>query len=261
MWRAPLDHLARVRQEFTRQAERFASSAAIDDDELTRRFSEAVGPDGTGTVLDVACGPGIISAALAAAAREIVAFDLTPQMLDKARQRCRKAGLTNVTFREGDATALPFADDFFDAVVTRLSIHHFKEPRQVVEEMFRVVKRGGTCVVADIVSSDSRDEAALHNALEIWRDPSHVRMLPRAELVSLITGADFAIEAQTTWDQARKLEEWLSIVDDPERVGPLRTVMRALATAGESAGMGLSLAGGEIGFVHRWHLIAARKKA
>ena len=254
-----MEHLEITREEFTRQADRFAASMAVNDEERARRFADAAGENGRGRVLDVACGPGITTAALARNAREVVAFDLTAHMLDRARQRCSKAGLSNVTFQEGDATALPFSDGHFDAVATRLSIHHFQEPQRVVAEMFRVLKRGGSCVIADCISVEDAEQSALHNALEIWRDPSHVRMLPRTELVSLIEGAGFAVTAQSSWDTPRRMEEWFNIVSDPARVGPLRRVMRALARTGDPGGMDLTPIGDDVGFVHRWHMIAARK--
>jgi hypothetical protein len=99
----------------------------------------------------------------------------------------------------------------------------------------------------------------LQNAIETLRDPSHVRMLALSELASEVEGAGFAIDTQTTWDKPRELDEWMGIVNDPIRVAPLRTVVRVLAQAGKTAGMGLSLADGEIVFFHRWHLIVARK--
>ena len=61
------------------------------------------------------------------------------------------------------------------------------------------------------------------------------------------------------WDKAREFEEWMGIVADPERAEPLRTMVRALAKAGEDAGMGLSVVDGATVFFHRWHLIVARK--
>ena len=212
-----------------------------------------------GSVLDVACGPGILSAAIAKSARDVVAFDLTPQMLKKAAQRCAEAGLDNVTFREGNAAELPFADAAFDAAVTRLSVHHFDRPSRVIEEIFRVLRPGGSFVMADVISSEVPAEAELQNAIEILRDPSHVRMLPGSELTSLVNGAGFAIESLATWDKPREFEEWMGIVNDAARVAPLRAVVRALASAGASAGMGLSVEGDEIRFFHRWNLIVARK--
>jgi ubiquinone/menaquinone biosynthesis C-methylase UbiE len=251
------DHENRVREEFTRQAETFSASAAITDAALTQRFVTALGEAAQGSVLDVACGPGILSAAIAPSAREVVAFDLTPEMLKKAAQRC--AGLSNVAFREGNAAELPFADASFDAVVTRLSVHHFDRPGRVISEIFRVLRRGGKFVVADVISSEVPTESELQNAIEILRDPSHVRMLPGSELLSLVSGAGFAIESQSSWDKPREFEEWMGIVNDASRVPPLRAVVRALATAGASAGMGLSVDGEKIRFFHRWNLIAARK--
>jgi len=74
-----------------------------------------------------------------------------------------------------------------------------------------------------------------------------------------VRDAGFAIESVTTWDKPREFEEWMGIVNDASRVPQLRAVVRALANAGASAGMGLSVEGDEIRFYHRWNLIAARK--
>jgi ubiquinone/menaquinone biosynthesis C-methylase UbiE len=254
-----MNHLQRTTQEFTRQAKQFSSSAAITAADLTARFVDAVdaGPDTT--ILDVACGPGIVTAAMAAKARAVVAFDLTPEMLVQARDRCARAGVANVTFEQGSATALPFPDDHFDGVVTRLSVHHFDTPRLVLAEMFRVLKPGGRFVLADVVSSEDAAESELHNAIEVLRDPSHVRMLPATELMSMITETGFTIDTQSTWDQPRKFDEWAAIVDDPQRIAPLRTIVRRLAGAGEHAGFGLSLVDGAVVFFHRWRLFSGGK--
>jgi len=254
-----MDHLQRTRLEFTRQATGFATSTATTDRQQTQRFIEAMGPDSKGLVLDVACGPGIITSELAAIAREVVAFDLTPEMLTRAQERCEKAGRRNVTFKEGSATDLPFSENSFDAVATRLSFHHFQEPGNVLGEMLRVVKVGGTLVVADVVSSEDNGKSALHNAIERLRDPSHVRMLPVSELIALMRAQSLSIAKQDTWDMRREFEEWVGIIANPERVNPLRTIMRALAQGGIEAGIGLSIVGGSIVFFHRWHLIVARK--
>src|SRR5712692_935428 len=209
-----MDHENHVRDEFTRQAETFLASAAITDAALTQRFIDALGEAARGSVIDVACGPGILSAVIAKTARD---------------------------------------------VVTRLSVHHFDRPGRAMSEIFRVLRPGGSFVIADVISSEVAAEAELQNAIEILRDPSHVRMLPGSELTSLVRGAGFAIESLATWDKPREFEEWMGIVNDASRVPPLRAVVRALANAGASAGMGLSVDGEKIKFFHRWNLIAARK--
>lgn len=254
-----MDHLERVKQEFTRQAEAFSASAAITDSALTARFVEAMGGAARGRILDVACGPGIIAAALAAEAREVIAFDLTPEMLRKAEQRCAKTGRKNVMFKEGNATELPFANSAFDGVATRLSMHHFQDPRRVLDEVFRVLRPGGTFVLADVVSSETKEDADLQNAIEMLRDPSHTRMLSQSELLSMVKDTSLIVARQATWDKPREFEEWMGIINDATRVAPLRTVVHALADAGRTAGMGLSLVDGRITFFHRWSLMVARK--
>src|SRR5215510_3822948 len=254
-----MDHLERTRQEFSRQAASFAASAAITDQSQVARLVAAIGGAARGRVLDVACGPGIVTSALAERAQQVVALDLTPQMLEMARERCSKAGQANVMFKEGSATALPFADACFDAVITRLSFHHFLEPSAVLKEMLRVLRPHGIVAIADVVSAEEPDKSELQNAIEALRDPSHVRMLTGSELMAMVAQAAVTIEWQETWEKPREFEEWLGIVTNPERVAPLRTIVRALAMAGADAGMGLSLKDGVVHFFHRWQLVAARK--
>src|SRR5262249_4426026 len=123
-----VDHLKRVTEEFGRQAETFDAWAEKTDDQVAARFRTALGVAGQGKVLDVACGPGVVPAALAPGAASVTAFDATEPMLERARARCARAGLSNVDFRCGDAENLPFADAQFDGVVTRLAVHHFADP-------------------------------------------------------------------------------------------------------------------------------------
>jgi SAM-dependent methyltransferase len=201
----------------------------------------------------------VVTAELAPDAGAVVAFDATEPMLEKAKARCAKAGLTNVAFRSGDAENLPFDDASFDGVVTRLAIHHFANPQRALDQMFRVLRPGGTAVIVDVVSSENDSESKLHNAIERLRDPSHVRMLPASQLDDGISRAGFGIAERATWDMDRELEEWLAIVDDPVRVEPIRTVIRTLAEAGRTAGIGLSFKNGLVVFFHRWRLVKAMK--
>jgi ubiquinone/menaquinone biosynthesis C-methylase UbiE len=254
-----MDHLKRVTEEFRRQAETFDTFSQKTDENVATRFAAAIGDAGQGKLLDVACGPGVVTAALAPRAKSVVAFDATQEMLEKARARCAKANLTNVSFQQGNAEALPFGDGEFDGVVTRLAVHHFAEPQRAFAEMFRVLRPGGTAVIVDIVSSEDPREEVLQNAIERLRDPSHVRMLPASELDRRIADAGFHALEQTTWDKDREFEEWMDIVNDPARAEPIRVVVRALAEAGRSAGMGLAIKDDAIVFFHRWRLVQARK--
>ena len=254
-----MDYHSRVKEEFGRQAEALSGAQAFTDSWVLEQIYAAIKPTKMMNLLDLGCGPGIVTAYLAPNVREVVAYDLTPEMLDKARQRCQKAGLKNVRFELGSAEQLPFKNESFDCVVTRLTIHHFPDPLGVTEEVVRVTRRKGKVVVADIVSSENEEEAALHNALETLRDPTHVQMLSASRLLELLKTSGLRIASKVTWEMKRDYDEWIRITNAPERVKPLYTVMVALATRGIQAGINLHFDGKTLVFNHRWLLVTAEK--
>jgi len=114
-------------------------------------------------------------------------------------------------------------------------------------------------ITVDVMTAESADEAALHNALETLRDPSHVRMLARSELRRLLVESGLIVESCVVWVNQREFGEWMKIVTAPERIGPLNTVMNALARNGVQAGINLRLEAGELRFDHTAGLTVANK--
>lgn len=255
-----MDHFSRVKEEFKRQAETLSVAPVFTDSGILEQIRAAIKPTRMMTLLDLGCGPGIVTAAMAPDVREVVAYDLTPEMLDKARKRCEEAGLKNVRFELGRGERLPFEEESFDRVVTRLTIHHFLDPRRVMDEAVRVTRRGGKAVVADVVSSENDEEATLHNALETLRDPTHMRMFSSNEMLELIKTAGLRITSTVTWEMKRDYEEWIQITNAPERIKPLYTVMVALAKASIDAGINLHFNGETVTFTHQWLLVTGEKK-
>ena len=254
-----MDYRARINEEFSRQAETFLAATALTEHTLVDRIVNAIAPMEAMRILDLGCGPGIITTALAPMVGEVVAVDLTREMLQKARERCLQAGVENVRFQLGTAESLPYRNGTFDTVVTRLTIHHFEDPKVAMLELARATRACGKVVVADIVTSEDHEEAELHNALEVLRDPSHVRMLPSSRLLSIMQESSLSIVSEAIWEQQRRFDEWVRIVNDPGRTAPLHTVMLYLANAGSQAGIDLHVDGDTIAFTHHWLLVTAEK--
>jgi SAM-dependent methyltransferase len=249
--------LDRTREEFTKQAPTLGAAPAFHADRAVEPFVRLLGTPLPSPILDLACGPGIVSAAVAGAGARVMGLDATPAMVAAAETRCGSAGLTRASFREGTAESLPFESASFGGAVTRLSLHHFSAPELAIAELRRVLQPGAPLVIGDIVSSPVAHEAALHDALERLRDPSHVHCLGELELTGSIEAAGFTIDVVEAWDNPRSFDEWAAIVEAARSIEPLRVVMAALADSGAHAGIDLRSNEGQVGFVHRWRFVRA----
>jgi SAM-dependent methyltransferase len=207
--RQPDDHDAVTIDQFTKQATPFAEMPAHSDAAITAliRTAARVGPGSA--VLDVACGPGLVALALAESAGHVTGIDLTPAMLEKARELQRQRGRSNLSWQLGRADALPYPDASFDAVVTRYSFHHFTGPAAALAEMVRVCRPGGRAVVADVYTT-TPEQAAEYDRLERLRDPSHVHALRLDELRALARGAGLADVGEAFARLSMGLEELLA---------------------------------------------------
>ena len=130
---------------------------------------------------------------------------------------------------------------------------------KAIAEMARVTRAAGRIVIVDVVSAEDPEASALHNALEVLRDPSHIRMLPKTELLACLRETGVEVQTIAMWNNRREFDEWLRITNAPERTPSLRAVMRALAKAGVPAGINLHLEGDTIVFEHCSLLITAVK--
>ncbi len=133
-------------------------------------------------VLEVACGAGHLAESTALYVHQVVALDLTPELLALAADRMRQAGITNVLLQQGDAEALPFVDHSFDLVYCRASLHHMMDPRRAAAEMVRVCRPGGRVVISDLVVPTT-DLRHAYDQTHRLLDPSHVRAFLDDELV------------------------------------------------------------------------------
>jgi SAM-dependent methyltransferase len=94
-------------------------------------------------VLDVGCGTGVVAIAAARVGARVEAIDLTPQLLERARENARIAKV-NIEFREADAEDLPFRDGEFDIVVSQFAHMFAPRPEVAIAQMLRVLRPGGT---------------------------------------------------------------------------------------------------------------------
>jgi len=148
-------------------------------------------------VIDLGCGGGHVSYAVAPHVGSVVAYDLSTEMLSAVAAEATKRGLGNVETAQGPAEVLPFADASFDAVFCRYTTHHWPDVRRGLREARRVLKAGGVAVFEDIVAPEQPVFDTFLQTLEMMRDPSHVRDYSMSEWVEITTQAGFMVTGVT----------------------------------------------------------------
>jgi len=201
-------HNSRILDQFTRQAAPFAAAAAIRNQQVLDRIVQWAGAGPEDTVLDVACGPGLLACAFARVAKHATGIDITPAMLEQARKTQQEQGLKNLSWQHGDVYSLPFSPDQFSIVSSRFVFHHLQDPLAALKEMKRVCKSGGKVVVADMAPQPEKADAL--NAAELLRDPSHVRALPLDELQGLFEQAGLRAPEINHYRMECELEDLLA---------------------------------------------------
>ena len=110
------------------------------------------------TVLECACGTGLLTEVLAERCKAVTATDFAPKMLERARKNC--AAFSNITFRKADITALDCPDGSFDAVVAGNVIHLLDEPMKALDELNRVCGEGGRLIIPTYMNRDRRGKTS-----------------------------------------------------------------------------------------------------
>jgi SAM-dependent methyltransferase len=238
-------HRDAIVDQFTRQSAPFAAAAPIGDPALIELLVGAAAVGAQDRVLDVGCGPAIVTCAFAQRAAFATGLDLVPAMLELARARSGELGVANVAWVAGDLDPLPFEDRSFDVVVTRFVLHHLEDPGSALREMRRVLAAGGTLVVCDVTPPARAAEA--FNEMEHLRDPSHVRALTEAELVAQLDGP---VEVSRT-ALALSLDAHLarSFPAEPDGHERLREIFEA-SLADDRLGVGAQRRDGSIAYAY-----------
>lgn len=122
-------------------------------------------------VVDVGCGAGIdtlIASRMVGPEGRAIGVDMTPAMIDKARNGAAAMGASNVRFRVGLAEALPVDDEWADVVISNGVMNLFPDKLAGLREMARVLRRGGRLQIGDILVQKAVGEGGKRN-IDLWK--------------------------------------------------------------------------------------------
>lgn len=234
-----------VQQQFDRVAANYRTSAVHALGEDLQQMVRLADLRGDERVLDAGCGAGHAAAAFAPHAGEVVAVDFTPGMLRQVELLAAERGLANIATRQGDVEQLPFADGAFDAVISRYSAHHWPHPARAVAEFRRVLKPGGQIILSDVVGFDDPTCDTYLNAIELLRDPSHVRDYTEPEWLAFFAGAGLQAQVAFRFRIHLEFENWTQRMATSETNRAAIRSLYASAPAEVRAAMAISDAGHE----------------
>jgi SAM-dependent methyltransferase len=200
-------------------------------------------------VLDVACGTGVVAITAARTGAHVTALDLTPQLLERARENAKIASV-DIDWHEGDAEQLPFDNGAFDVVVSQFGHIFAPRPEVVVSEMLRVLKPGGTIAFSSwppellvgrtflLISRYAPAPPPGVAPPPLWGDPNVIRerLGNRVKnisfdrdrmLIAALSAAHHRMNVERTAGPLIKLVEVLA-ASDPERLSQLRREFDAL---------------------------------
>jgi len=224
-------HARLVTDQFgPRAAAYIASSVHAQGEDLDALEAVVAGQSGA-QLLDLGCGGGHVSFRVAPHVAQVTAYDLSAQMLGAVTKAAAERGLTNVVTHLGTVERLPFGDGSFDFVFSRYSAHHWHDFAAALSESRRVLKDSGRAVFMDAVSPGPALLDTYLQAIELLRDPSHVRDYSIPEWIRSITSAGFLLEKVVRRRVRLEFAAWIARMRPPEvRVQAIRSLQKEMSS-------------------------------
>jgi ubiquinone/menaquinone biosynthesis C-methylase UbiE len=223
-------HEALVSGQFGSRAAAYLNSAVHAQGADLQALAALVKSQGAARVLDLGCGGGHVSFAVAPHARGVVAYDLSPEMLAVVAQAAAERGFGNIETRQGAVERLPFADDSFDCVLSRFSAHHWRDFPAALGEAARVLRPGGVAAFVDVVSPGLPLLDTYLQTVELLRDPSHVRNYSRAEWDATMVRAGLKPDSVATHRLRLDFASWIERMRTPKlQADAIRAIQSAMS--------------------------------
>lgn len=203
-----LDSGNTARHQFGLHAENYRKSRTHADSTTLNYIIELISPRIKEKGLDVGCGGGHMATTLSAEIKELVAVDITPEMLVQTRTLAVEKKISNLRLCLSDAQNLSFQSNVFDVVSCRIVFHHILEPVQALTEIKRVLKKNGRVFIQDILGSDDRRTRDYVDIVERLRDPSHIKNYNREEWKNYLQAVGLNVIHSEVVSGLYQLKEW-----------------------------------------------------
>ncbi len=118
------------------------------------------------TLMDLGTGNGFLARFAAPFVKNVLAVDISAEMLKELRKKAQNEGLKNIETIESDGRQVPVPDGSADLICANMYLHHIEDPESAIGEMYRILKMKGTVFLADFL--EHQDLALKENMHDIW---------------------------------------------------------------------------------------------
>lgn len=205
-----------VTSQFGPRAQAYVESAVHATGEDLQALEAIVQVAAPVHALDLGCGGGHVAYAMAQHAEHVTAADLSSEMLAAVAATARTRGLANIETRSASVEHLPFANGGFDFVATRFSAHHWRDLERGLREARRVLKSGSPAIFIDVCGPIAAPLDTHLQAIELLRDPSHVRDYTLTEWTAALARAGFQVRACRTRPLRLDFQRWILRMRTPD---------------------------------------------
>ena len=219
-----------VREQFAAVARNYAVSKVHAQGEDLPVILQLAQLSGQERVLDAGCGPGPVTLKLAPHAKTVTSVDFTPSMLGVARESAAAQNLSNVEFQLSNLEDFAAPAASFDRIVTRYSAHHWPDPLKVLQRFRKTICPDGFLLLCDVMASEIPVLDTFLQAVEILRDPSHVRDHTAPQWQAMCRSAGFKSEIVYRWPLRLEFGLWVERMATP--VARIRTLHQLFEGAG-----------------------------
>ncbi|MGB0931049.1 MAG: class I SAM-dependent methyltransferase [Chitinophagales bacterium] len=198
---------SKVQAQFGKTAKAYVHSQGHAKGQDLQWMLEQAGDVKGKKVLDIATGGGHTALQFTRAGAEVIATDLTPEILKEAEKFAIEQGY-NIDFQFAEAENLPFETLSFDIVTCRIAPHHFENPEQFVKEAYRVLKPNGLFLLIDNIAPESTKLAKWMNEIEKRRDDSHVEAYTVRTWIQWMADSGFDLQYFARWHRSKNFQTW-----------------------------------------------------
>ncbi|WP_392564501.1 class I SAM-dependent methyltransferase [Orbus wheelerorum] len=210
------NHHDKVKKQFGQQANAYLTSKVHSQGEDLKKLAELLISYPLANLLDLGCGAGHVSFLAAGLVKSVTAYDLSDEMLDVVENTAKERGINNIITQQGTVEKLPFADNSFDIITSRYSLHHWCDVGIAMREVKRVLRPGGKFFLIDVTSPGDPVLDVWLQTVEALRDTSHVRDYTPGELMTFITQSGLMIDKTYRYRLLLQFDSWVKRMRTPD---------------------------------------------